>query len=100
MNNEQYQQIINEVYERFIESYIRKDGQIILPLSKNRFINRIKTDEEFSKKWGLKIEERGLYLSTGEPVTVIDVYYIPKQKVDYLNVTFTILSNEEILENE
>ena len=31
-------------------------------LSKEKFINKIKTDSEFSKKWGLKIEERELSL--------------------------------------
>ena len=29
-------------------------------LSKEKFINKIKTDSEFSEKWGLKIEEREL----------------------------------------
>ena len=31
-------------------------------LLKEEFINKIKTDTEFSKKWGLKIEERDLSL--------------------------------------
>jgi len=30
--------------------------------TKEEFINKIKTDNEFSKKWGLKIEERELNL--------------------------------------
>ena len=29
-------------------------------LSKEKFINKIKTDSEFSERWGLKIEEREL----------------------------------------
>jgi len=32
------------------------------PLSQEEFINKIKTDDEFSEKWGLKIEERELSL--------------------------------------
>ena len=31
-------------------------------LSKEQFINKCKTDSEFSEKWGLKIEERELSL--------------------------------------
>jgi hypothetical protein len=32
------------------------------PYSKEEFINKCKTDSEFSEKWGLKIEERELSL--------------------------------------
>ena len=66
MNKEQ---IIDEVYERYwcsieISEY---DGigptSIKLPtLTKEEFINKCKTDPEFSEKWGLKIEERELSL--------------------------------------
>ena len=31
-------------------------------MSKDEFINKCKTDSEFSEKWGLKIEERELRL--------------------------------------
>ena len=30
-------------------------------LSQEEFINKCKTDSEFSEKWGLKIEEREVY---------------------------------------
>lgn len=58
MNNEKYNQIIDEAYE----NYINKEH---LSLSfnflyKEEFINKCKTDNDFSEKWGLKIEERGL----------------------------------------
>jgi thymidylate synthase len=33
---------------------------IPIPYSQEEFINKIKTDDEFAKKWGLKIEEREL----------------------------------------
>ena len=81
MNNEKYNQIIDEAYE----NYRLKSNDIDLPenlynnliddlnkdamfpidnpsrmLSKEKFINKIKTDSEFSEKWGLKIEEREL----------------------------------------
>ena len=32
------------------------------PFTKEEFINKCKTDSEFSEKWGLKIEERELIL--------------------------------------
>ena len=68
MNNERYNQIIDEVYENFIKSYTGKDNEIILPpldyinddgnlMSKNQFITSIKYDYWFSETWGLKIEE-------------------------------------------
>jgi hypothetical protein len=74
MNNEQ-QELLDEVYGNFIKSYTGKDNEIILPpldyinddgnlMSKNQFITNIKYDYWFSKKWGLKIEEREL--SEGE----------------------------------
>ena len=64
MNNEQYNQIIDEAYENY-----KTKTEIMMGhgfhgtlLSKEEFINKIKTDPEFSEKWGLKIEERELSL--------------------------------------
>ena len=51
------EQIILDVYrEHCLEQskYLRHGGTI------QEFINKIKTDSEFSEKWGLKIEEREL----------------------------------------
>ena len=53
------EQIILDVYrEHCLEQskYLRHGGTI------QEFINKIKTDSEFSEKWGLKIEERELSL--------------------------------------
>jgi hypothetical protein len=72
-----YNQIIDEVYENFIDKTkglnlnleINKDIIVVegpiyhaTPrlLSQETFINKCKTDNEFSEKWGLKIEEREL----------------------------------------
>ena len=71
MNNERYNQIIDEVYGNFIKSYTGKDNEIILPpfdyinddgnlMSKNQFITNIKYDYWFSETWGVKIKEREL----------------------------------------
>ena len=59
MNKEQ-QQIIDEVYEKYHQE--NKHVMYLTYLLKEEFINRIKKDSEFSKKWGLKIEERELSL--------------------------------------
>ena len=67
MNNERYNQIIDEAYKFYWNSIetSKYDGfgpiSIKLPtILKEEFINKIKTDSEFSQKWGLKIEERVL----------------------------------------
>ena len=79
MSKERYNQIIDEVYENFIDKTkglnlnleINKDIIVVegpiyhaTPrlLSQEEFINKCKTDSEFSEKWGLKIEERELSL--------------------------------------
>ena len=58
MNKEQ---IIDEVYDKWITEYW--NNRIYPNLNdKEQFINRIKTDKEFSERRGLKIEERELSL--------------------------------------
>jgi len=57
MNKERYNQIIDEVYKNFEKDCIPGTGK---KMSKEEFINFIKTDPEFSETWGLKIEEREL----------------------------------------
>jgi hypothetical protein len=45
------------------EIYDEESGdtwEIITPFSQEEFINKCKTDTEFSERWGLKIEEREL----------------------------------------
>lgn len=74
MNKERYNQIIDEAYNYYLfnskyfpfssvnDGFIGTkidSGKII---TENLFINKIKTDIEFSEKWGLKIEERELSL--------------------------------------
>lgn len=88
MNNERYNQIIDEVYRNYADSHwipsldakpkeeptmiddwlneygdpeIYKKVERELELrEKELFIHKIKTNPEFSEKWGLKIEEREL----------------------------------------
>jgi hypothetical protein len=74
MENEKYNQIIDEAYRHYFMSCIKetkeeekrmkeKGGWVTLCLtpyfeSKDKFIDLIKTNPEFSEKWGLKIMER------------------------------------------
>ena len=75
MNNEKFNQIIDEVYKKYAKSHwtppSNPNGKLlsdqlfsVVPIeySKESFINRCKTNSEFSEKWGLKIEERELSL--------------------------------------
>jgi hypothetical protein len=76
MNNERYNQIIDDAYKNYLKHYDNLDpmellasGSIMIGASKpfipftlEEFINKCKTDQEFSERWGLKIEERGLSL--------------------------------------
>jgi len=75
MNNERYNQIIDEAYGHYSEAY-KKDNSVGLSLlvqrrdgkavynkpDKQRFIAMCTYDKSFSDKWGLKIEERELSL--------------------------------------
>ena len=60
MDKDKYNQIIDEVYEKYHQE--NKHVMYLTFLLKEEFINKCKTDPEFSEKWGLKIEERELDL--------------------------------------
>jgi hypothetical protein len=69
MNKEQ-QELLDEVYENYSKKMMYHpeknwldDGngeKTYRQLSQEEFINKCKTDTEFSEEWGLKIEERDL----------------------------------------
>ena len=73
MNNEKMNLIIGEAYENYRKSHtsppsnpggpLLSDNIIsVIPIqyTQEEFLNKCKTDPEFSEKWGLKIEEREL----------------------------------------
>jgi hypothetical protein len=105
MNNEKYNQIIDEAYE----NYQWKQPKLFPAppdsnLSQEEFINKCKTDSEFSEKWGLKIEERVLSLEernkwswdnwgiTCEMESVLDEQEVPTKLI-------TITYNNETIES-
>ena len=69
---------INEAYENYLKGgdikWLKQEEvdtpvgkmNIPLPYTKEEFINKCKTDSEFSERWGLKIEERELSLEEKE----------------------------------
>jgi hypothetical protein len=76
MSKERYNQIVDEVFKKYADSHWtlpeNPNGPLLsdqlwslkpMQHSKETFINECKTDKEFSEKWGLKIEERDLYLA-------------------------------------
>ena len=56
ITKERFNQIIDEVYNKYLTKYVGYDD---VP-SKELFLFEIKNNTEFSEKWGLKIEEREL----------------------------------------
>lgn len=106
MDKEKYNQIIDEVYGKYADSHWtpppNPNGKLLsdqlfslVPMehSKESFINKIKTDSKFSKKWGLKIEERELSLEernkwswdnwgiTCEMESVLDGQEVPTKQI-------------------
>jgi hypothetical protein len=78
MNKEKYNQIIDEAHKRYVaemwfhpeDNWLEElDGmdmstgerkKVYRQYAQEEFINKCKTDPEFSEEWGLKIEERDL----------------------------------------
>ncbi len=65
LNNEgviqkQQQELLELAYKNYQHKASKEDFLKYGVLRYDEFINKIKTDDEFSEKWGLKIEEREL----------------------------------------
>ena len=56
MNKQRFNQIIDEVYNKYLTKFMGYDD---VP-SKELFLFEIKNNTEFSERWGLKIEEQEL----------------------------------------
>jgi len=97
MNNEKYNQIIDEVWKKYLdETRFNSNPEWLEPVPvmdmkteeivwgarqyhRDGFIDKCKTDKEFSERWGLKIEEREL--SLGERGELFRKEY-PNKSVD------------------
>jgi hypothetical protein len=67
--NKEHEDILNEVYDNYVkivesnkELYLEREEYTRDILTKDDFIKESKYNNEFSEKWGLKIEERELCL--------------------------------------
>jgi hypothetical protein len=86
MNKEQ-QELLDEAYE----NYESRQINMYIPIwSQEEFINKCKTDTEFSEKWGLKIEE--LELNYEERIKLF------KEKTNR-SLTYTLNVRERLDEN-
>lgn len=101
MNNEKYNQIIGDAYKNYAwKTSMDVDGQ----LAKEEFINKIKTDDGFSKTWGLKIEERELSFDERSGLAPADVFswtQFTVSNLDELKVPtklITVTYNNETIE--
>ena len=95
MNSEQ-QQIIDEAYENYYE-YMRDDRQ--WELDKEEFINKCKTDLDFSQKWGLKIEERELSLGKRNQIGNFD-YAMCDDSLIYPTMEYDRKKYKELFDKE
>ena len=98
MNKQRYNRIIDDAYKNFKNNfpmkksnppkdYINSKGQL---LTKDQFIDKCKTDNEFSEKWGLKIEERELILKER-----VDIFNLKMIKEGIRTQIATVDVNEE-----
>jgi hypothetical protein len=108
MNNEQ-QQIIDEAYENYltyIHDVVQGENQIYGDwYGKEEFINKCKTNPEFSNKWGLTIEERELSLEERTKLAKGKVVFLLASKEDSYNHAripsklITITYNDKTIES-
>lgn len=73
MNNEKYNQIISEVYGKYLD-YLQENEIHGIWYDLEIFINECKTDTEFSERWGLKIEEKELSFDERSGLAPADVF--------------------------
>ena len=110
MSNERYNQIIDEAYENYCKSFdaqseIESHSFDTDPMTKIMFVEKIKTDSEFSEKWGLKIEERELSLEERRKLAKYDSEFVSPMTVeswDRNNIPtklITITYNNETIES-
>ena len=104
MNKERYNQIVDGVYKNYVDklSYnendcfadedINKPNKTFIPYNQQEFINRCKTDKEFSERWLLTIKEQELSLNKrGElfrktyPYTSVDDFAPGGMEVQSIN---------------
>jgi hypothetical protein len=107
MNKEQ-QEILDEVYENYCKCWgtnpMTTAGKLVgeLPFAtmvkftQEEFINKCKTDSDFSERWGLKIEERELSLEERTKILVSK----SDNKKDFYDRNGRLIIEDELVLNE
>lgn len=105
---ERYNQIIDDAWKNYQHKASKQDFLKDGVLRYEGFINKIKTDPEFSEKWGLKIEERELSdeerVKLYEQKTNTDASFFPvlRENLDAQNIPtklITLTYNNEKIES-
>jgi hypothetical protein len=94
MNNE----LLDEVYQNYFNTYpdaektFQYEGHNIETrrMTKDEFVEMVKTDEEYGRRWGLKIEERELSLEERYGLMKkldnwVEVHYKEPKTMDYMD---------------
>lgn len=105
---ERYNQIIDDAWKNYQHKASKQDFLKDGVLRYEGFIDKCKTDDEFSEKWGLKIEERELSdverVKMYEQKTNTDTSFFPvlRESLDVQNIPtklITLTYNNEKIEN-
>jgi len=113
MSKERYNQIMDEAYKNYtkkmvyhpVENWLYDENgePTYRQLSQEEFINKCKTDPEFSQEWGLKIEEQMLSEERRYNIwfnnnyeTGMERFFNPEQLPDYDNPYYTPTPTKEI----
>jgi hypothetical protein len=89
MNNEQ-QELLSEAYENYwdsrpdAEKTFQYEGHNIETrrMTKDEFVEMVKTDKEYARRWGLKIEERELSLEERRKLANYDSVFVSPMTVE------------------
>ena len=98
MSKENFTQVIEKAFNDYYEKSHEYRGD--WPDTIKEFINKCKTDSEFSERWGLKIEERELSdderVKLYEQKTNIDTSFFPvlRETLDFHNIPTKLITLE------
>jgi hypothetical protein len=103
--NKQYKDLIGDAYKNFLN---QREGKLSRPPSQEEFINKIKTDNEFAKRWDITIETKELtederinllHIKHGNKGHHIEAGFNMLDEFDIPTKLITIIYNNETIEN-
>lgn len=94
--NKQYKDLIDDAYENYGQKIISEGYQNLVaigwPSTQEEFINKIKTDDEFAKSWGVTIETKEL--SEDERINLLHIKH--GNKGHHIEAGFNMLDEFDI----